>query len=236
MRHLILALLWLALAGALSTSVSAQTENADLATLESLYSSGFRDSDLLFNLALAYERVGAQAHSLLFYRRTQVRLARDPEVIAGLERVRAEVDQNRDGADTILWTVRALDSSLTIQEHEWIVFVLWTIFGVSATAAIVRREQVAFRLSLLVSGAILIVVLGLFVLRQPAYWGHHWGVVLGDGVPLRSGPAESFFSPYDAPYGAEVLVIASDDQWLLISFAAGTQGWVPRATVAMIHE
>ncbi|NUM88939.1 MAG: hypothetical protein HUU37_07030 [Bdellovibrionales bacterium] len=123
--------------------------------------------------------------------------------------------------------------------------------GVPALADVTVSPEVLWSLAL----AALAVVLGLHALgKHPGWpaWGAwvavflfagavHWekaaprGVV-AQGLPLRTGPAESFAETAALPAGAWVAVEERREGWLKISFRGGAEkrnqaGWIPSSAL-----
>ncbi len=184
---------------------------------------------VLYNMGNCAYRLGRYPEALLYYRRAQLRLPRDPELRFNLSLSESKLGIQVGNSESFAQTWMALPDSFTPSELLWIVFGLQTVslLGIVFFSRPSLRFLFVLLLIFALAGAAYLVVTQCF--RQS-----HSGIVLSREVSLRSEPRTDLPAVLTLKAGESVRVEEQSDLWLKIRHEQG-RGWTERQGVGMIE-
>jgi tetratricopeptide (TPR) repeat protein len=202
----------------------------------SLVLDGIRDAVVYFNLGNAYYESGQPGLALVNYRRAQQIKPRDAEINTNIARLRAERVELLSGESNLIDRFAASTLSIaTISELGWLVFSLWALWWILLTGAIWRYDW-RTRLRWLLAGVGVCLLVGLTLLTSRLYAIHARpdAVVIDLSVSVMSGPGDGYLPIFQLFAAAEIRVLRSRGEWVLIVLPDGRQGWVESAAIEEI--
>ncbi len=204
-----------------------------LALYDALLEAGVRHSSLYMNTGHTYLQQGELGRAMLYYRRAQQLIPRDPQLAASIARVRADrIDVQGDEVNLLDNIASSTAGLLSNVELAWLGLGAWTLwFGVLVLARVIPSQRLTLRAPAIALG---VVVLALVVLvssrlvvnrlRAPA-------VIVVEEAPALSGPGEVYLELFDVHDGAEVRVLERAQGWARVLLPDGRQGWVTTDSV-----
>ncbi|MGJ3240469.1 MAG: hypothetical protein ACFE0Q_17305 [Anaerolineae bacterium] len=203
-----------------------------VAHYQGLLAEGIDGGSVHYNLGNTYYQLGQRGRALVHYRRAETTLPRQSD----LQRQIMRVERSRQGGIQVErnWLIVLHDLSaeyLTVFELGWIALLSWSgFFGLLAFGIGKRTWQ----LTLLITGSLMLIIVGIFVIRL--YVNDHLplAVVTADEITTRSGPGTQYLT-IDSLYEAnEVRILESRESWVRIVLPDQRQGWVQEADVVRI--
>ncbi|MCP4542339.1 MAG: tetratricopeptide repeat protein [Chloroflexi bacterium] len=202
---------------------------------QALVDAGVQDGTLYYNLGNAYFKAGDLGRAILNYRRAQVLLPRDSDVVANLQLARTQTTdrlETDDGGVLVSFVQRVLIEWTTLDEASAITLGLWVLLCILVVLTILwpRGRQGLYYVAAVVA---VLLVLGMLSvgIRVSEMRGSAAAVVVAQSVEVRSGPGTDYLAEFSLHTGAEVRVLEQRDDWARIALPGDLQGWVPGETV-----
>ncbi|HEX2909023.1 MAG TPA: tetratricopeptide repeat protein [Phototrophicaceae bacterium] len=252
MKRLLLALLFMLLVVSaqaqsndlLATAAQAEIayQNADYAAAADLYTTlieaGWQNSTLFFNLGNTYYHQGDWGRALLNYRLAQRITPRDADLNHNLALVRAQrVEIQGDEVDLIAGLAEWSTGLVTLPELQCLALLLWFgWFGRLSVAVIRPAWGRRLRVSLAISGGVVLLTLVLLGSRLWMLANRPAGVVVKDVVSVMSGPGADYLDLFALHSAAELHLIDARAGWLRFSLPDGRQGWLPEIAVERVER
>lgn len=209
---------------------------------EHLIDQGFADGSLFYNLGNAHFKQGDYGQAILYYRRAQQLVPRDPDIEANLALARSQaIDQIESVEENGLVSQvgRFVQGRITLNELAmatlgvWILFVAMLILRSAAKSGGAWRSLL--RYGLVVTGVLL--VAGLLALGSSSYVADNQpeGVIVASEVEVTSGPGSQYVTEFTLHSGAEVDLVETRGNWVRLALPGGElEGWAPASAVASV--
>lgn len=203
---------------------------------ETVLSSGHVYSDVYYNLADAYFRLGKKGKALINYERA-IRIApRDADArwnVAVLKSVLPDRVETQ-GDNLILEWIRSVADKFTINEIGLCFAALMAFFVLLAFLNLLVPQSRAW------TGAVKLLVIGALCVVGIFFW-FKWldvkdprVVVLDKEVYARYGPSDSETKAFLLHEGAEAKVIDETSGWFYVTLDKKTQGWLPKNSCEIV--
>jgi tetratricopeptide (TPR) repeat protein len=201
----------------------------------SLEAGGNHNGHLLYNLGNALQQAGKTGEAILAYRRAQLYLPRDGDLIANLTSARnkARDDLPPPGErEAIAATLLAPYDSLSAAELLIAGTLCWALLFTLLTLRSWRDEDLVSVPMVLLAILALLALSG-HLARSYQVSEQPTGVVLSEEVTLRSGRDLRSVELARLHEGAELDVLAEEDDWTQVRLSTGQKGWLPRPSVGL---
>ena len=203
-----------------------------IALYESLCERGVRNADVLYNLGNAYAANDQLIEAVVAYERARLIDPSDADLASNLAIVRKRLAPDVAATDVP-------DAPLTVSDA----FAPWAKAMPSPVAAALLIIGHALfwvgwwyerrRLPLLITGASLAVLGGLFAIAHSVVDSDQIGVVVR-GSTLREGPRPQFRAAGTAAAGARVRIIDNNGTWREVQQDDGTTGWLQLKDITLL--
>lgn len=209
---------------------------ADAATcFEGLEAEGHRNGDLLYDQGNAWYRAGEIGRAILAYRRAELLIPRDGDLLANLDSAR---DRTRDeipppdGRGFVLGALLLPIDRASMSELLMLGALGWALLFLLAAVRLVRPfPGAAGGIAL---GALLAIFgLGGWLFQSWEQSSRPLGVVLAEEVTLRSGRDLQSRDLLVLHEGAEVTVVERGTPWVQVKVPEGPRGWLPSETLGI---
>ena len=201
---------------------------AALGLYETLAAAGVRNSAVYFNMGQAYFVAQDSGRALLQYRRAQQIAPRDTELTLALARVRSSRQDIQGDDAALIDSLAALTLPLlTLDELNWLAFVLWTACFVMAGIYVARpRWRNATRVVLFALSILLVFGFALWFSRIYSGLFRPPAVVTAAATPVMSGPGEDYLEIYQLYAAAEIRILEDRGDWAHFVLPDGREGWI----------
>ncbi len=200
--------------------------------LESIIAEGVVNGRLEYNLGNAYVQAGETGRAILHYRRAQLQIPRDPNLLYNLSVARKRcltyIPPTR--ADHILRSVFFWHYAVPLRTSTLVAGVCYVAaFAFLAMFTLYRRRWMVWCAGL---------SLGLFLATGGSVAVHQYaqrhappGVILSSDVTVYRGPGTGYERLFEQPLqsGVEFTLREQRGTWWRIELADGKSGWVPAA-------
>jgi len=192
---------------------------------------------LYFNLGNACFKAGHPGNAIWAFKKAEMLSPRDPDIRANLQFTRNQIGTTK--APERFW-IRAINH---LSLNEWSVltgiaftafFLLLTIRQIVLGARPDTRPQKPLFLQLVVAGIVTIGIVFCLVVSLSYHLFTTTSVVVVSESVARRGPMSESPSVFSMRDGAEVTVIASNNDWVQITDSSARTGWVPTKDLAQI--
>lgn len=197
---------------------------------------GNHSGHLLYNQGNAWYRADDLGRAVLAWRRAQLYLPRDGDLLANLRTARTRLKDQLDLPDDrgpLASTLLAPYDRLSGAEMALLGALLWAI-GLSLAALHLRRANPGLKPVVVVSLLLAVSLLSGSAARAFQVDHHPIAVVLDDQVTLRSGRDVQSVDIARLHAGAELAVVERDDAWVLLALPTGERGWVSAEAVGLV--
>jgi tetratricopeptide (TPR) repeat protein len=194
---------------------------------------------LYYNIGNAYFRLKDVGRAILYYRRAEQFIAHDPNLRQNLDYARArKLDKIEEAQRArILRTLFFWHYDLSTRTRA-VVFAmsfvtLWSLAGIRL---FLRKGWLAG--VLIASQAVTLLTLGSLTVESYRWRRMPPGVVIEAEVAARKGDSETYEPSFKEPLhaGTEFTLVERRPDWYHIALDDGRQCWVPKRSVALIHE
>lgn len=203
---------------------------------ESLVAAGVHDSTIYFNLGNAYYAGQDFGRAILYYRRAQALIPRDPDLNANLALARAQRMDLQGDETALVDSLAALTASiLTTAELAALALFLWTVFFVVLIVSMIRAAwRDSLRALLVILGAGGLASLVLLGSRAYVNASRPAAIVVADTVAVMSGPGEDYLPIDELHSGAEMRILEVRGEWARFVLPNQRQGWAHRDTIEVV--
>jgi tetratricopeptide (TPR) repeat protein len=201
----------------------------------SLEANGNHNGHLLYNLGNALQQAGETGEAILAYRRAQLFLPRDGDLVANLASARdkARDDLSPPGQrEALAATLLAPYDSLSAAELLLLGTLAWALLFALLTLRSWRAEPL-LSLPVVLLAVLAMLALGGHVARSYQVSKQPTGVVLADEVTLRSGRDLRSVELARLHEGAELTVLDEVSDWTQVRLSTGQRGWLPRSSLGL---
>ncbi|BCU79770.1 tetratricopeptide repeat protein [Luteolibacter sp. LG18] len=194
-------------------------------------------ADTLYNIGNACYRLGAPGHAALYYRRALQKDSSHAEALQNLRFI-----ERKNGAVTVKWKeyqyalakIRLESWRNTLWTGAWMVVLGLLVCLATRTGSKARVPAVAA------------LIFGPMVAAVGALGWHYYpddsrfapverqAVVVGEKATLHSEASRTSSEIIDAPAGSLCEIVKDRGNWLYVSFATKTHGWIPVENVEKI--
>lgn len=190
---------------------------------------GAPEGPLLYDMGNCAYRLGRHAEAVLYYRRAKLRLPRDPEVEFNLSLAERELGLKTPTSNSFGTTVLTPFDSFTSAELLALVCGLETV-GLVGIVLLRRRRAAQSCMALFVLVAL---ASAARLVQKQWFPGPSAGVVLANGIALRSEPRADLPPVAELHAGELVRIESLSDRWVQIAHAEA-RGWTERAGVGIV--
>ena len=215
---------------ALANKALAEGSTQDAVHLyEVLVSNGYTSVDLHYNLGTAYAKLGETVQARLNLEKAKYLAPDDPDISRNLKLVRDEIGDYYTFPQYPLfgalgWTRTHLGSNF----WGWTVLLLFMILG-GLIIGYRLFQQSRLKWPIALSGALILCCIP-FLIASMAYERFHSDMVLlSNSGGLIEIPEESGKIVEELQAGAKLHIEEEFGEWLRVSSATGTQGWLTRS-------
>ncbi len=192
---------------------------------------------LYYNIGNAYFRIGDIGRSILYYRRAQLLIPNDVNLLQNLSYARSkrtdqiEEPQQKKILKTLLFW--HYDVSAKIRLSLFTIGV--TVFCLVASLRLFWKKS-GFLWFMGISMGISLLLLGSLSIQALGQSGNSSGVILANEVIARKGNSETYQPSFETPLhaGTEFELIEIREDWYHINLPDGRKCWVPQQSVGLI--
>jgi tetratricopeptide (TPR) repeat protein len=245
---ILIMLLTMLSAGAVSASIDDQFERANkfyeeqqydsaIVGYEQIVSEGAESAPLFFNLGNAYFRQGDLGHAVLYYLRAKRLDPGDADIAANLDFARRFISIQMEGVQ--LNPVSSLMDSIVapyrLNTWAWLASVCFILFF----AVLIIRYGFGWRNGLTKAGAIVMLVLVvsaalLTTIKYDVEYLTTRAVVVSEECVVHTGPSDRSPKELDAAPGLVVEVLDQSGDFYNVLFENKRRGWVKKDLVAVV--
>lgn len=203
---------------------------------EQCIDSGYVSGPLYYNLGNCCFKLGNLGKTIVFYRRAEKLLPRDPEIKANLNYVNSLLE-DRVMTPQKNWFLDKVGSIVKLFSlGNWISLsaFLWLLLVCLGIVAIFFRKLRKFCSYLAITSIILLIVCFHSIFVQYESYITPRGIVLVKELPVYYGPSEGDVEAFVLHEGAEVAIKKQERDWCQIQIADGKAGWVSAASIEKI--
>ncbi len=217
---------------------------------EKLLGSGFVNGQIYYNLGNAYYRLGTSGKAIVYYRRAEKLLPRNPDIKANINLLKSDfVDKESiSQLPEILKIVCFWYFFLNLSEITAITVYMYLALMSSILFFIFVKVQWLKNIIIVFASCLLVMVISLGI---KAYSQHsiERGVVIADESRIRYGPGEEYEPRFEIHEGAEVRIEEKKDKWYKVYVYVDVEGirddedkketefktgWIPEAEIGKI--
>jgi len=195
----------------------------------SLEAAGNHNGHLLYNLGNSWQQAGKTGKAILAYRRAQLYLPRNADLLENLKAARNKVRDDLPPPDErgpVARTILAPYDSLSSAELLVLGTVAWALlFGFLTLRAGRNEALVSLPATLLALAAV--AGLGGHLARSYQVSSHPIAVIQEEEVTLRSGRNLRSVELARLHEGSELHVVEEADDWTQVALSSGQRGWLP---------
>jgi tetratricopeptide (TPR) repeat protein len=214
---------------------------------EQILVTGFKNSQIYYNLGNAYYRQGRLGYAILNYRRAQRLMPRDEDLKANLKLVKEEIKdkEKKEGVPVVIQTLLFWYFMLNVNEAIVLAASFYFVFLITMHLLILFRTPWLRKLCIAFSVCLILTTASLVIKIYPTRVGE--GVVIAETCKLRYGPGEEYEIKLEVHEGTEILIEQETNGWLkayvYIDIAQMTDteesegfktGWLPSKTVGKL--
>ncbi|MBP9708449.1 MAG: hypothetical protein KBD78_12465 [Oligoflexales bacterium] len=199
---------------------------------EQAWASGSHNGSLLFNLGNAHFKNNARGAAVAAYLAARDFLPRDAELLANLQYV---LNENQDNLPVQLRkselekTLFFWLDSFSLSEAYWMFVTVLFFFFVASTLCLYLKAKVVHRYVLLVSSAL--VILFATMLANRLYFSPTWGAVIAPRASLYSSPTMTSAVLFRLHEGAPVVLKQRQGDWIQLEFGDAKKAWIAAGEV-----
>jgi hypothetical protein len=200
---------------------------------------GIRNGKLYYNIGNAHFRMGDIGRAILYYRKAEPLMPNDVNLHQNLRFAREQrIDRIEEKQETkVLKTLFFWHYDLTTRARLYLLAAFFAVFWLSASARLFVLER-PLRWGLVVSGVVMILLLGSVVVDYVSKQRSPAGVIVAGEVTARKGDGVTYQPSFKEPLhsGTEFEIVEERTGWLHIELADGRRSWIPEKSAAVIGE
>lgn len=217
---------------------------------EKLLDSGFINGQIYYNLGNTYYRLGMSGKAIMYYRRAEKFLPRNPDIKANINLLKSDFADKASVRQMpeILRVVCFWYFFLNLNEITAIAIYMYLALMASILSVIFIRLQWLKKLIIIFASCLLVLVISLGI-KAYSQHGIERGVVIADECKIRYGPGEEYEPKFKVHEGAEVRIEEKKDNWYKVYVYVDVEdfrdeedkkkvefkiGWIPEAEVGKI--
>ncbi len=191
---------------------------------------------LAYNIGNSYFRLGELGRAIVYYRRAEIEMAADENVLHNLNYLRSlRQDQLESGAELsvlqqVLQWHRSVDYILRLQLLAVFYLLFW--FSLTLRLSVVRTMPAWLPIFMLFIALMLSTSVGLQRFSPP----QQAGVIVAPEVVARQGDGNSYEPSFSAPLhdGTEFVLLDRRSRWLQVELVDGRRCWLPTRSCELI--
>lgn len=199
---------------------------------------GIRNGRLYYDLGNTYDRIGDIGRAILAYRRAELYIPGDPNLIHNLDYARSQrLDKlPSGGAASVLPVLFFWHYDMSVELQTGIFAssfgLIWLFVGLRV---LLRRRWLDWPVG--VAAAAALIFLGSLVWRQEALASNHAGVLVARRVVARRGDALSYDPAFkgDLHAGTEFTLLSVRTDWYRIELTDGATAWIPQSSARLVR-
>ena len=204
---------------------------------EKILESGFRGSDVYYNLGNAYFRLNKLGLAILHYEKARKLAPIDTDIITNIRFAQLNIvdrvpESQRSFLDTILWRLHTMFS---LNKQTWVLFVCLMILSLSIAFGLFASHNVRLWLIYLASICIIFsTALGISIgIKIYNAEKKEFAIVLDKTVDAKNQPEGNkvLFTVHE---GIKFQVRKTVDEWSFVSLPNGVSGWVESSSLGKI--
>lgn len=199
---------------------------------------GIRNGRLYYNLGNTYFRMGDLGRSILNYRRAQLLIPGDPELLRNLEYARSRRPDRIPSPEPrlLLDALFFWHYDLPLAWKRGLFLASSSAFWLVACLFLVTRRP-SLKWSMAVTGTLGVLLLGSLAVDQASLWRDRSGVVLAPEVVARKGDGETYQPSFQEPLhaGTEFELLERRPGWWEVRLADGRECWLPVGTAELVR-
>jgi|GEM_PF-265526 len=202
---------------------------------EALEGEGHRTGDLLYDQGNAWYRAGELGRAILAWRRAQLLIPRDGDLIANLDsaRERTKDEIPLPGGRGFIWGALLLPIDRMSSTELLLLGALGWALLFCLAAVRVRRPFTGAAPAMALGAGMAVLGLGGWLFQSWEHASRPVGVVLHDEVTLRSGRDLQSRDLLVLHEGAELHVVERGTPWIQVAVPEGPRGWLPSQAVGV---
>ncbi len=200
---------------------------------------GIRNGKLYYNIGNVYFRMGDLGRAILNYRKAQLYIPNDVNLIQNLQYARSRRAENfaRESGPGVLRNV------LLFWHYDlatWLRALLFSIFFVVFWLLLIIRlfkQKLAPRTAVVICAVLMLMFGGSLIYESIATQAVQEGVVVDREVLARKGDGETYQPTFKDPLhaGVEFELVEKRNGWLHIALPNGARTWIPSQAAEMIR-
>jgi tetratricopeptide (TPR) repeat protein len=197
---------------------------------------GIRSGELYYNIGNTYFRMGDLGRAILNYRRAQLLLPGDPDLLSNLEYARSRRADKipEPEPQLLLKTIFFWHYDVPLAWKRAIFLGSWVLFWLCASVFLFSRRP-SLRWGMIATGVVASLWLGSLLVDQVALLGARSGVILFTEVIARKGDGETYQPSFQEPLhaGTEFSFMEGRPGWWQVRLSDGRVCWLPEGAAAL---
>jgi len=207
------------------------------ACFEDLEDDGHLTGDLLYDQGNAWYRAGENAKAIVAWRRAELLIPRDGDLIANLDaaryRTQDEIPLPRGRGFVVGFLLLPIDS-MSGGELLLLGAIGWALL-LGGGAVRLRRQYPGASGVLALGGLLVVLGLGGWAFKTWEDATHPVCVVMAEEVTMRSGRDLGSRDLAVLHAGAELSIVERGDEWHQVEINDGPRGWVPAKAITIVE-
>ena len=217
---------------------------------EKLLGSGFINGQIYYNLGNAYYRLGMSGKAIIYYRRAEKLLPRNPDIKTNINLLKSDFVDKASilQLPEILKIVCFWYFFLNLNEIISITIYMYLALMTSILSFVFIKVQWLKNIIIIFASCLLVLIISLGIKAYSQY-SIERGVVIADESKIRYGPGEEYEPRFEVHEGAEVRIEEKKDKWYKVYVYVDVEdlrddednkevefkiGWIPEAEVGKI--
>lgn len=206
---------------------------------EKILNSGYKSSDLYFNLGNAYYRSNKFTYSIYFYEKAKILSPDDNEIKDNLEMANRQIkDKITEIPDFFL--VEFIENTINSKSEIFWAYMSLSIFALSLSAILLflfSKIKIIKIISFFVGILFFLLSISTFIFAKKQYYNlnaNNTAIIFTSSVWVKSSPGEGASELFNIHEGLKVNIKDKSNDWYEIELADGRDGWIKKNDLKII--